>query len=195
MTKIHIQNFNLNLGSGAMSGALMAALNATMSTTKPETPASKRPAIGEYWQGQGGIYVGRGRGRDGGRDYSLILPTDKSTSFEKCSLGTYGTDVTGATSEHDGLANTIALAAAGSDICKKALAIEIDGHKDFHVPSRMDLRLMWANVPELFEKEWYLSSTQYASTIAWYQTFLDGSSGSSYEGVEARVVLCRRSFL
>lgn len=195
LTKIHIQNINLNLGSSAMSGALMAALSANISTTKAEAPISKRPNIGEYWQGQGGIYVGRGRGRDGGRDYSLILPTDKSCVFEKRSLGTYGTDVTGATSEHDGLANTIALADAGSDLCKEALAIEIDGHKDFHVPSRMDLRLMWANVPELFEKEWYLSSTQHSSNGAWTQRFGNGHSTSHNKNFEARVRFCRRSFL
>lgn len=195
MTKIHIQNFNLNLGSSAMSGALMAALSASMTTPKPETPVSKPPAIGEYWQGQGGIYVGRGRGRDGGRDYSLILPTDKSAIFEKRSIGTYGTDVTGATSDHDGLANTIALAAAGSDLCKEALSVEIDGHKDFYVPSRMDLRLMWANVPELFEKEWYLSSTQWSSCDAWSQHFCYGTSYDSNKTLVARVVLCRRSFL
>lgn len=195
MTKIHIQNINLNLGSNAMSVALMAALSASMAAPKPEAPTSSRPAIGEYWDGQGGIYVGMGRGRDGGRDYSLILPTDKSAIFEKRSIGTYGADVTGATSDHDGLANTIALATAGSDLCKEALSVEIDGHKDFHVPSRMDLRLMWANVPELFEKEWYLSSTQYSSRYAWLQHFDGGNSSGSNKEVEARVVLCRRSFL
>ena len=195
MTKIHIQNFNLNLGGSAMSGALMAALSASMTTPKPDAPAANRPNIGEYWQGQGGIYVGMGCGRDGGRDYSLILPTDKSAIFEKRSLGTYGAEVTGATSDHDGLANTIALAAAGSDLCKEALAVEIDGHKDFYIPSRMDLRLMWANVPELFEKEWYLSSTQYSSTSAWSQLFSHGFSDSYGKNIEARVVLCRRSFL
>jgi hypothetical protein len=105
------------------------------------------------------------------------------------------TVVIGATSEHDGLANTIALSAAGSDLCKEALAIDIDGHKDFHVPSRMDLRLMWANVPELFEKEWYLSSTQYSSGSAWLQDFGGGSSDDDLKTFEARVRFCRRSFL
>lgn len=192
---MNIHTLNINLGNSAMSGALLAALSASISPSKPEEPIAARPNIGEYWQGQGGIYVGRGRGRDGGRDYSLILPTDKSTIFEKRSLGTYGTDVTGATSDHDGMANTIALAAAGSDLCKEALAVEIEGHKDFHLMSRTDARLCWANVPELFEKEWYLTSTQYSSHNAWSQYFSIGYSDHYYKRFEARARFCRRSFL
>ena len=178
-----------------MSGALLAALSASMSPSKPEEPIAARPNIGEYWEGQGGIYVGRGRGHDGGRDYSLILPTDKSTIFEKRSLGTYGTDVTGATSDHDGMANTTALAIAGSNLCVEALSVEIEGHKDFYLMSRTDARLCWANAPELFEKEWYLTSTQYSSTIAWLQLFSDGHTGNYYKNFEARARFCRRSFL
>ena len=192
---MNIQTLNINLGNSAMGGALLAALSASMSPSKPEEPIATRPNIGEYWQGQGGIYVGRGRGRDGGRDYSLILPTDKSTIFEKRSLGTYGTDVTGAASDHDGMANTIALAIAGSNLCVEALSVEIEGHKDFYLMSRTDLQLCWANVPELFEKEWYLSSTQCSITTAWLQDFSDGHTYHHDKRSEARARLCRRSFL
>lgn len=173
----------------------MAAINASMSTPKSEAPVSNRPNIGEYWQGQGGIYVGRGRGRDGGRDYDLILPTDSRTIFKNRSIGTYEIDVEGATSDHDGLANTMALAAAGSDLCKEALEIEIEGHKDFHVPSRIDLRLLWANVPELFDKEWYLSSTQYSSSNTCGQYFGHGGQYSYDKKFESNCRLVRRLFL
>ncbi len=172
-----------------MSSALMAALN------DKTTESEQKPAIGEYWQGQGGIYVGRGRGRDGGHDYDLILPTDSRTIFKNRSIGTYEIDVKGATSDHDGLANTMALAAAGSDLCKEALEIEIEGHKDFHVPSRIDLRLLWANVPELFDKEWYLSSTQYSSDDAWSQDFGGGTQYDNGKEFEAGCRFVRRSFL
>ena len=187
--KLHIHTININLGSTAMSSALMAALN------DKTTESQQKPAIGEYWQGQGGIYVGRGRGRDSGRDYDLILPTDSRTIFKNRSIGTYEIDVKGATSDHDGLSNTMALAAAGSELCKEALEIEIEGHKDFHVPSRIDLRLLWANVPELFDKEWYLSSTQHSSSYAWIQYVGDGVQLNGSKKVEASCRLVRRSFL
>ena len=36
-------------------------------------PSQATPHLGEYWQGQGGIFVGTVLGIDGGRDYHLIL--------------------------------------------------------------------------------------------------------------------------
>ena len=38
------------------------------------------PAIGEVWPGQGGIYAGVARGRDGEPDYHLILCAEAPTT-------------------------------------------------------------------------------------------------------------------
>jgi hypothetical protein len=157
--------------------------------------ASAAPRIGEVWPGQGGIYVGMGRGYDGKPDHHLILATDPRAVLEDCSLGTYGDDVKGSTSDHDGMANTVALAAAGSDLCKKALALEIEGHKDFYLMSRTDARLCMANVPEKFEKEWYLTSTQYSSSLAWAQHFSYGNQDDLLKSREVRARFVRRLVL
>jgi len=52
--------------------------------------------------------------------------------------------------------------------------------------------LQYANVPELFEKEWYWSCEQHAGDVgfAWMQTFGDGgqSFGHEDDGFRARAV-------
>ena len=52
-------------------------------------------------------------------------------------------DVPGALSYNDGLANTQAMAAAGSDIAKQALALTVDGLNDFYIPSQDELELLY----------------------------------------------------
>ena len=193
---MHIKNVNIHLGRGAPSVAVLAALaGAFASNGAPVEPKVVPPSIGQYWEGQGGIYVGMGRGYEGARDYCLILPTDPSAIFAKRMLGTYGIDVPNAGSIHDGPANTIALAGAGSELCKEILALDIESHKDFYLMSRTDARLCWANVPEQFEKEWYLTSSQYSADDAWGQSFDDGGQDGYDEKFEARARACRRLFL
>ena len=193
---MHIKNVNIHLGRGAPSIAVLAALaGAFASNGAPVEPKVVPPAIGQYWEGQGGIYVGMGRGYEGGRDYYLILPTDPSAIFTKRMLGTYGIDVPNAGSIHDGPANTAALAAVGSELCKEILSLDIEGHTDFYLMSRTDARLCWANVPEQFEKEWYLTSSQCSAGNAWVQYFADGGQGYYDKKFEASARACRRLFL
>ncbi|MRR49338.1 MAG: DUF1566 domain-containing protein [Rhodocyclaceae bacterium] len=197
---MQIKNVHIHLVNSALGAAILAGIMAG-NTPEAETPepASQSgiviPAIGEYWPGQGGIYAGKGRGRDGLRDHHLILATDPASIFNKRMVGTYGIDVTGATSDHNGPANTLALAEAGSELCKEIIGLEIEGHKDFYLMSRTDAQLCWANVPEQFEKEWYLTSTQFSSDTAWLQGFGNGYTyyyGKKYGG---RARACRRLFL
>lgn len=198
---MHIENVHIHLGSPLAAAALAALMRfeppGAASTTSKVTPEGKLvpPRVGEHWSGQGGIYAGIVRGRDGAPDYHLVLATAPESIFTKRAIGTYGTDVTGAASEHDGLANTLAYAAAGSDLCREILALEIDGHKDFYLPSRVEARLLWCNLPEQFEKEWYLTSTQYSSGNAWFQFFYDGNQISGDKKVEARARAVRRLML
>lgn len=103
------------------------------------------PRIGERWRGQGGIYAGIMRGRDGAPDYHLLvgdavellrpIPWDKAMAAVK--------------------------------------DMEGDGHKDYTLPFRAEQALQFANVPELFEPEWYWSCEQPASVsdYAWMQSF------------------------
>ncbi len=153
------------------------------------------PALGEYWQGQGGIFVGLGRGRDGGRDYHLIVPTDPRTTLASRMLGTYGVDVSGAGSMHNGPANTAALALAGSEVCQEIQALEIDGHKDFYLLCPADGWLCMATVPELFTKEWHITSTQYSSSHAYIQHFDDGDTDDILKNFKGVARAVRRSFL
>ena len=53
------------------------------------------------------------------------------------------TEVAGATSYFDGLTNTRAMAEAGLKVAQWALAMEIDGHKDWYIPSRDELELLY----------------------------------------------------
>lgn len=129
------------------------------------------PRIGAEWPGQGGIFAGLVGGKEG-PFFALIMPTDPAASFEEVELGTYGTLVEGADSKSDGLANTQALAQAGSELCQKILALEIGGHRDWFLPAANDAHVMATTVPELFEDDdYYWTSTQLGSTIAFVQDF------------------------
>lgn len=70
----------------------------------------------------------------------------------------------------------------------------IDGHKDFTLPFRSEQALQFANVPELFEKEWYWSSEQHAelAVYAWMQGFDYGGQGSHHKDSEWRARAVRR---
>jgi hypothetical protein len=102
---------------------------------------SAAPRIGEIWHGQGGIYTGVARGRDGAADYHLIT----------------------ALSESDALSYDKALAFAA--------AFTAGGFNDFSAPWRAEQALQFANVPELFKKEWYWSCERANSDSAWVQYF------------------------
>lgn len=203
LTHTYIENLNISLlgAPSPLTAALLAAFMRGPEPAEPDggdAPAAAPgtvPRIGQFWPGQGGIYAGQQPGGDARGDPHIILAVDPRAVFVKRMLGTYEIDVTGATSDYDGLANTIALAAAGSELCKEILALEIDGHKDWGLMARRQASLCWANVPEQFEKEWYLTSTQYSSGYAWLQLFSYGVTVSYGKKFEARCRVVRRLFL
>ena len=125
---------------------------------------SSTPRIGEQWPGQGGIYAGIMRGRDGAPDYHLIVGP-----------------------EHDGELNWKAA-------MEWATGVNVNLHKDFTLPFRAEQALLFANVPELFEKTWYWSREQHAaySDCAWMQDFLNGTQSSSLKDNEWRARAVRR---
>ncbi|MCI0492949.1 MAG: DUF1566 domain-containing protein [Planctomycetes bacterium] len=121
------------------------------------------PRIGQPWPGQGGIYAGIMRGRDGEPDYHLIVGQSiDETTWEKAK-------------------NTVA-------------SMESEGHRDFTLPFRAEQALQFANVPELFEKEWYWSREQRAENgdCAWGQSFGYGLQGCCRKSNEFRARAVRR---
>jgi len=171
-----------------------AWLRQTIGETPPAPNAA--PKIGEVWPGQGGVYAGVMRGEAAKQDYHLIVPTDPRASIEEIAWGGAGVEETGALSEFDGAANTEALFCSRQShpAAQWARELNIDGHSDFYLPARRELSLCYANVPELFEKAWYWSSTQYAgfSHNAWLQYFSDGHQSHNHKDDEFRARAVRR---
>jgi hypothetical protein len=120
------------------------------------------PRIGEVWDGEGGVYAGIARGRDGAPDYHLVVGPE----FE----GTQGWDAA----------------------IKWAANLSVDELKDFALPFRKEQALCFANVSELFKPEWYWSCEQHASisSYAWGQGF--GGGSQSYWGNDGRARAVRR---
>jgi hypothetical protein len=123
---------------------------------RPQVATSALPAIpniGQPWPGQGGINAGLRRGLDGGPDYFLIVHPDARA------------------------------AGKWDDAVAWAKGLEADGHRDFALPLRADQSLMFSNVPELFEKEWYWSGEQDASdpASAWCQSFSYGGQSRDWK--------------
>lgn len=150
--------------------------------------------IGQEWPEQGGILAGMMRGENGAPDYFLILPTDPAAYKTEIEWGGYGQDEPGAKHEHDGRANTIALVESKIDhpAAQWAAGLTIAGHKDFYLPARRELRMLWCNVADQFEPGWYWSSTQASAYDAWDQNFVGGYQDGSVKNCRGRVRAVRR---
>jgi hypothetical protein len=158
----------------------LKTLSPTQASADTRTAPLTPPAPGQYWPGQGGIYAGICRGEDGQAPRHIIVATAPEASFTGV-WGEYGKDVAGTKRRFDGRANTLAMAEAGSEIAQRVLALQIDGHQDFHIPSRAEAALAFANVPELFTSGWHWTSTQHSRNYAFVQDFEVGNSLWHYE--------------
>lgn len=160
----------------------------------------KLPKIGAAFEG--GFFAGRFF--IGSQAYALIVSPKASGDFDPAPWnGTYS-KVPGATSYCDGLANTKAMAKAGSELAKRILALRIGKHTDWHLPSRLELLVMFNELHELrafkpggkqaCESTWYWSSTQHAehADYAWVQDFGFGSQGYGHKDSELRARAVRR---
>ena len=150
------------------------------------------PAIGEEWPEQGGVYAGMVRGSNGLPDYHLIAAHPQEE--KKLEWGPTGNEVSGADHEWDGLANTIALVEDGHDhpAADWAHQLNLNGHNDWYLPARRELSLLYANVPELFDKVWHWSSTQYSADTAWSQDFEVGDQYGAHKNHALRARAVRR---
>ena len=158
-------------------------------TEQPIQVVSTLPKIGEYWEGQGGIFAGDFRADDG-TVYGLIV-ADCGTAQDAgrarhCENGERDL------SQWDGMDNTQRL----KNGCPAALLATqhvADGHDDFYLPARRELQLACANVPHLFGADsWYWSSTPYGESSAWAVDFDCGFTDDRHRHNEFRVRPFRR---
>lgn len=122
------------------------------------------PKLGHVWAGQGGTFVGTVRGTGGAPDYHLIV----------------GPEMEGE--------------ATFNDAVKWASKQKVDGHKDFDLPNRRELRFLFCNGEGLFKPEWYWSGEQHAvdSALAWSQAFGYGYQHWRSKGSKLRARAVRR---
>lgn len=108
----------------------------------PDTPSLQLPAAAGT-PFEGGFYVGRIRVGD---DLYALIVSPKTKGDAEGVWGKYGQAVPGASSFFDGLANTLAMAEAGSAIAQAALKLEINGYTDWYIPSRDELELVYRHL-------------------------------------------------
>lgn len=148
------------------------------------------PALLAYWPQEGGTYIGIKATPDG-KAYHLVAAIG-AHELEDQTWGEYGKHIDGADSYHDGRANTEAMAAAGSALAQKILALDVAGHTDWALPSQADGHLLAANAKHLMNQDdWYWLSTHYSASYAWYQDFHDGSQLTDSKACEFRAVPVR----
>ena len=101
-----------------------------MSAVEKVAPAVQLPEIGQPFQGGffSGVTV------EGGKRYANI--TAGAAHELVGAWGEYGVKIEGADSFTDSRANTEAMAAAGSELAQKVMALDIGGFTDWAIPAR-----------------------------------------------------------
>ena len=151
------------------------------------------PAPGAFWPAQGGTYAGLIAGRDGKPGYHLIVAPADQGEFTGVTWGSRGKDIPGADSYHDGQANTAAMAAAGNELAQRVVALTINGHSDWHLPSQGEAHLQAANLKDEFnQNDFYWTSTRYSAYGAWGQYFGDGLQLIRFKDAGGRARAVRR---
>ncbi len=122
------------------------------------------PRIGEPWPGSGGIFAGLVRGRDGAADYLLILGPEKE------------------------------MECPWQDAMDWAAGIVENDHADFAIPTRAEQAILFGNLRDQFEADWYWSCEQHAacSDYAWMQDFGNGTQYDFHESYSCRARAVRR---
>ena len=168
------------------------SVNPKKPTAPPATvlQATDVPAVGKPWAGQGGIRIGEVLGESGKPNYHLVqLMNDDGTPVTvEGAWGNYGKDLNRTTSFRDGLANTEAMLAAGSDIAKKVRAFG----NDCYLPAQGELNLIRLNNPKAPTSGWFWSSTQASANGAWCQGFGSGLTSWGSKDDELRAFVVRR---
>lgn len=175
---------------------ISAALAQIGAGQQPAANHGEIPGLGEPWPGEGGCNGGLRRGHDGLGDYYLIVPPGADAET-KAAYGGYEHETPGAGSHDDGAANTRALLAddAAHPAAKFAASFTRDGHTDYFLPSRRDIQVAEANVPELFSKATHWTSTQYSADDAYTMGFGGGIQDITSKSYVRLVRPVRRRFI
>lgn len=158
-------------------------------------PVAGTPRVGEYWQGQGGIYAGIMPDYQGTSPYHLVLSVEEAVDVK---WGPYGTSDHDARSEADGHANTDALMRCDHQhpAASWAARYQKDGHDDFYLPSRRELEMVAASLPDRFSRsDWYWSSTEQTANDANGTDFAGQALGTLYKSFSGRARAVRRIFV
>ena len=158
-------------------------------------PVAGTPSVGDYWEGQGGIYAGIMPDYQGTSPYHLVLSTDEGADV---AWGPHGATHSDARSDTDGHANTDALMRCGHrhDAARWAARYEKDGHDDFYLPSRRELEMLATSLPDLFSRShWYWSSTEHTSNDAKGANFNEQPLGTLFKSFAGRARAVRQIFV
>ena len=109
----------------------------------PANQARIAPAIGTPFEG--GFYAGQIR-LDDGQVYALIVAPKAEGEHKPTIWMPANDDFDGAASYSDGMANTGAMAEAGSEIAQWAMNLRIGGHDDWYLPSQDELEIIYRNL-------------------------------------------------
>ena len=153
--------------------------SAASETTPPPPAFLVPPAPGELWPGQGGYYIGQMPPVGDKPGYHLVVAVEEGDSLTWGGSGSESPQAAGMSSQHDGLANTVALNADSAEhpAARYAACHVADGHADFYLPSRLELLLCFIQARHLFKTDgWYWSSSQCSRRSAWCQVFENGGS-------------------
>lgn len=121
-----------------------------MSAVEKAAPAVATPAIGQAYGG--GFVTGITRDPVTGKRYLHITAGAAHELVGK--WGEYGEKIDGADSFTDSLANTKAMAAAGSELAAKVLALSIEGFTDWVIPARDVQELQYRHFKPTTEENW-----------------------------------------
>ena len=100
---------------------------------------------------EGGFYAGRIR--VGEQQFAVIVAPKAEGQHKDAPWGPVRKRVP-ALSFYDGLANTQAMADAGSKLAKWALDLKIGGFTDWYIPSRDELELCYRNLKPTAQENW-----------------------------------------
>ena len=92
----------------------------------------------------GGFYAGRIR--IGTQAFALVIAPKDVGEHEDIAWHDSYSEIEGAKSCCDGVANTKAMAEAGSALAKWALSLTIDGNSDWYIPSQDELEIIYRNL-------------------------------------------------
>lgn len=121
-----------------------------MSAVEKAAPAATPIAIGQPYGG--GFVTGITRDPDTGKRYLNITAGAAHELVGK--WGEYGEKIEGADSFTDSRSNTEAMAAAGSDLAAKVLALDIGGFTDWAIPARDVQELQYRHFKPTTEENW-----------------------------------------